>query len=122
MTKRKPLILIIVLLFSLLTYLITFKDAYKEWDRIVSTDIDITENISKEIDNVIDNCFVLMNILGNISVQDDVTKILQQNPSISSFFIMDQKGNIKYEFYKDLDADEKTILLVCTSFLTCSIH
>lgn len=110
MTKRKPLILIIVLLFSLLTYLITFKDAYKEWDRIVSTDIDITENISKEIDNVIDNCFVLMNILGNISVQDDVTKILQQNPSISSFFIMDQKGNIKYEFYKDLDADEKTIL------------
>jgi len=102
--------IIIFLLFGLLTYYVIFDDAFREWERIVASDIDLTANISREIDHVVDNCFLMIDVLSNLSNYDDISKILDKNDSISSFMITDQDGSVVYRYYEDYSPEEQEIL------------
>ncbi|MGI6225356.1 MAG: ATP-binding protein [Peptococcales bacterium] len=107
MLKRKPLLIIIILLFSLLAYFITYENAHKERTRIINTNLDRTENIAENINQFIDSHFKIMEIISGIENLDYIQRVINKEESISSLFILDLKGEVVSEVHKELEGQEQ---------------
>jgi len=108
--NRKPLLIMIIFLFSLLAYFVTFGDASKERERIIENNLDLTANIAKDIKKFIDSHFLIMEIIGGIDDAAYVSRILNQQSSISSFVLTDLDGKVLKEVHKELTGEEQKIL------------
>ena len=111
LSKRRPLITIIVILFVLLSYFITFNDAHKERERIIDKNLNLTANISKDLDIFIKNYFMLLNILSGVDDVNYISQVLGQNQDTISFLILDSNGDVVHEFHKEISKDNQETFL-----------
>lgn len=108
--KRKPLLIIIIILFSFLAYFITYGDAHKERKRIIDKNLDLTSNIAETIDSFINSNFHLMGIISGINDIKYVARVIEHEESVSSFLLLDLDGRVISEVHKELNGEEQKVI------------
>ncbi|MFZ7103974.1 MAG: ATP-binding protein [Peptococcaceae bacterium] len=117
MFRRKTLLMIIVLIFSLLTYFVTYEDAEKEKNRIIDRNLIHTRDIAQDIDQFLETKFLLMDVIAgsltdyrgapDYNLDEHLSSVLKRDKDLDSFVVVNEEGKVLIENHKSLDRQER---------------
>ncbi|MFZ5943285.1 MAG: sensor histidine kinase [Bacillota bacterium] len=117
MLKRKTLLLFIIIIFSLLTYFVTFENAHEEQKRIIANNLELTMNVSKDIEQLIKTKFLTMEMVAdfldgywnveNYNIDSHLSYLLYRDEYLRSLVIVNEQGEILKQMHKQLDKREQ---------------